>query len=267
MIEKEKKISIRLLWQIRTQQCVLFSGRTVGLSSLTWWREKLKAFSFVISSIHRVPARTWVLPEGLQERNHSRQKKSSGFQETTEMPKDPSCLWNVGLFYQMTCWGCHMACAWHSVQDNRAWVHAWLCSLGWDDRSRACLFWFCWLVWYHHYGVLAFNILHGTFFRFSKIWTLPRQGKTTKDELLLLFLEEKKQINEGICDPRVVKPVQNLDVTRVQWSMSTITANNNSNRSMLRGSHLHVLYAVNRLTRDLQAMSWLKMVPKGLQEG
>lgn len=56
-----------------------------------------------------------------------------------EMPKDSACLWNTGLFNQMTCWGCHMACVCHSAQDNRAWVHAWFCPLGRRDRvEHAC---------------------------------------------------------------------------------------------------------------------------------
>lgn len=56
---------------------------------------------------------------------------------------------------------------------------------------------------------------------------MPRKGKA-KEELLLLFLEEKKQINEGTWDLRVVKTVQNLEGPRVQV---TSTANNQSSCS------------------------------------
>lgn len=104
------------------------------------------------------------------------------------MPEDSACLWNTGLFYQMTCWGCHMACTWHSVQDNRTWVHAWLCPRGRDDRSRACLFWFYWLVWCHHYGATAFgSSLHDAFSgRFSKNMT----NTQAEDGLLRLRIPE-----------------------------------------------------------------------------
>lgn len=146
---------------------IFFSGRNARLPSLTWWQAKLKASSFV-SLRTRSPSQARLFPVGLQERNHSRQRKSSGFQGVTEMPKDSACLWNTGLFYQMTRWGCHMVCAWHSVQDNRAWVHAWLCPLGWANRSGACLSRFHWLVWSCHYGVSAFDNLGGAFLRFSK---------------------------------------------------------------------------------------------------
>lgn len=79
---------------------------------------------FLCYFLHTVVRAGRAAPLGLQERNRPRQRKSSGLQGMSEMPKDSACLWNIGLFYQMTCWGCHMACAWHSVQDNRAWVHA-----------------------------------------------------------------------------------------------------------------------------------------------
>lgn len=106
------------------------------------------------------------------------------------MPKDSAYLWNISFFYQMTCWGCHMACMWHSVQDNRAWVYAWFCPLGWDDRSRACLFWFHWLVWCNHSVALAFNILHNAFFRFPKNMN-HTEARRAEGVLLLLFLSDK----------------------------------------------------------------------------
>lgn len=179
------------------------------------------------------------------------------------MPKDSACLWNTGLFYQMTCWGCHMACAWHSVQDNRAWVHAWFCPRGWDDRIRACLFWGHWLVWSCHCGALSLDSLRGAFFKFSTnteqdpgkerlrraAATIP--GREEADKLRDLGFKS----GEASAEPRSPQsPVHH------HWQQQEQLFN-------VKDWGLNVLCSANRLTRDVQAMLWLKMVSEGLEKG
>lgn len=150
------------------------------------------------------------------------------------MPKDSACLWNIGLFYQKTCWGCHMAGTWHSVQDNRTWVHAWVCPLGWADRGRAYLFSFYLLVWCCHYGAWALSVLHAAFFRFSKNMN-NTQARRDWGWAAATIPGREQVDKKGAYDPRVVKLVQNPDVTRVRGSMFIITANTNKNSLYTKG--------------------------------
>lgn len=87
----------------------LFQGGPQGFQGYPVTRE-IKSL-FLCYLLHTSsPSQTRLLPFGLQERNHSRQRKGSGFQGMNVMPKESACLWNTALLYQMTCWGCHMAC-------------------------------------------------------------------------------------------------------------------------------------------------------------
>lgn len=135
----------------------------------------------------------------------------------------------------MTWESCHMACLWHSVQDNGAWVYAWFCPLGRDDRNRACLFWFCGLIWSNCSVAIAFIVDHGALSGLQRIRTIPRQGRT-EEGLLLLLLSDKGRgkVNKlrdlGSKDGEA--SVQPGCHKRVQWSMFMATANNNSRNQL-----------------------------------
>lgn len=197
--------SRRWLWQQPWDNHVsFFQGGVEGSQDqlVTKGMESL----FLCYFLHTVVRAGRAAPLSLQERNRPRQRKSSGLQGMSEMPKDSACLWNIGLFYQMTCWGCHMACAWHSVQDNRAWVHAGLCPRGRDDRSRACLVWFYWLMEPQLSVASTVPFQAG----FQRTWLPPR-------------------LRVGCCDSWSQSGWASTesDVMRVQWTMFIITANNN----------------------------------------
>ena len=154
--------SRRLLWQKGTQRCVLSSGRAARLLRLTSDKRHEKLFLYYLLQTCG-PSPTWLLPFGLHERNHSRQRKGSGFQGMAEMPRDSACLWNTGFSSSWPAEAAVWPAPWHSVQYNRAWVRACSFPPGWDDRSRACLLWCYWHVWCRLCGDIAFSILHGAF--------------------------------------------------------------------------------------------------------
>lgn len=164
------------------------------------------------------------------------------------MPKDSACLWNIGLFYQKTCWGCHMACTRHSVQDNRTWVHAWSALwAGLTEVEHICSH----STYLSDAATMEPELSVSStlpFSGFQRTWTIPRQ-EGTEDGLLLVFLGGNKWIKKGL-------------MIQGWWSWCRIQMSQESGdlclsslptptriHSIRKGSCLHVLSSANHLTR------------------
>lgn len=150
------------------------------------WGEKLAAISFLISSIHRVPARLAcsLLPPGkgsVLDKGRARGSKGQPGCQRTQPDFGTlaySTRWPAGAARWPACDILFRIMGPGSVPGSALWAEM-------TEVEHVCCDSSC-----NHSVAVAFNIVHGAFSGFQRIWTMPRQGRT-EDRLLFLFLSNK----------------------------------------------------------------------------